>query len=408
MGEKLTTRIGLTASLTLLCSTAAASGFRIPEISTVGIGTSNALIANTDEVGAMPYNPAAMAFHEGATLNAGITRITYEPRVTPAVGTANDSSGEDTFLIPNLYFKAAGDNGRTFGLAINAPFGLETKWPVGTFGSFPAQDFAPELSRIKMLNINPNMAWKIDDTSSFAFGIDLYDLDELMFNTNGATIKGNGSGLGWNIGYQKKFNKLNLGVSYRSAVKVDAAGVLHAYSAAYGSNPPIAASATLEFPDMLQAGIYYQVTNSLGIELDVERTGWSSFDKLSVLDSTGTEQVSSTNNWKDTTAYRLGAIYQVTPKTKLLFGYSKDDSPQPDEYFSARVPDNNRQLYSIGVTHDYGSWTLEAAYMLVDVDDRTVNSSTAVNPADPNGTLAYNGKYETKSTLLGISASLKF
>ena len=108
---------------------------------------------------------------------------------------------------------------------------------------------------------------------------------------------------------------------------------------------------------------------------------------------------------------RLGAIYAINEKTNLLLGYSFDETGQPDEYFSARVPDNERQLFSIGMTHDYGGWSLEAGYMYVMLDDRTVNSGTAYVPgvtADANGTDAYNGTYEATVHLLSIGLSTKF
>lgn len=415
MGEqfnysRLSRSILLATGLTLAGSHAMASGFRIPEISTVGTATSNALVANTTETGALAYNPAAMSFHDANSINAGITRITYEPEVTPDNGTATGSTGEDTFWIPNAYFMVDGHDNMSFGLAINAPFGLETEWPAGTFlgfgGTSTNQGYAPEMSRIKMFNINPNLAWQIDDSSSFAFGINYYDLDELVFNTHGADIKGRGSNLGWNIAYQNKIDdQLTFGASYRSAVEVDVSGYLQ-----QTGNPPIAARATLEFPDIFQAGVHYQVNDQFGVELDVERTGWSSFDKISVVGGTGSELTSSTNNWDDTWAYRLGTIYQMNPKTKLMFGYSYDETPQPDEYFSARVPDDDRQLFSLGMTHDFGDWNLELAYMLVDVDDRDVNSSTAYggDGTEPNGTDAYNGTYETDSDLISVGVSMQF
>ena len=95
-----------------------------------------------------------------------------------------------------------------------------------------------------------------------------------------------------------------------------------------------------------------------------------------------------------------------------MFGYSYDESPQPDSNFSARVPDADRQLLSIGASHTFGgSWTLQYAYMHVMVDDRTVNSSTPYIPGttpDPNGTTAYNGKYESKVDIIGLSISKTF
>ncbi|MDZ7663438.1 OmpP1/FadL family transporter [Thiohalophilus sp.] len=407
--SRLSRAVLLGTGLTLIGSHALASGFRIPEVSTVGTATSNALVANTRETGALAYNPAAMSFHDANAINAGLTRITYEPSVDPDNGTATGSTGEDVFLIPNAYFMVDGHDNLSFGLAINVPFGLETKWPAGTFAGFSdigAGAAEPELSRIKMFNINPNIAWKIDETSSFAVGLDYYDLDELVFNTHGAELKGRGGDLGWNIAYQKKLDKLTFGASYRSAVEVDVSGVFIA-PPGFGF-PPMAARATLEFPDMLQAGVHYQVTDSFGVELDVERTGWSSFDTIKVVNSNGDELTSSTNDWDDTWAYRLGAIYQMNAKTRLMFGYAADETPQPDEHFSARVPDNDRQLYSLGMTHDFGNWNLELAYMLVDVDDREVNSSDPYAGTEANGTDAYNGTYQSDSDLISVGMSMEF
>ena len=402
-------RISLLAAAlttTLGISSAQASGFRIPEISVLGIGTSNALVANTDELGALPYNPANMAFHEENGLVAGLTYIGYDLKVDTTVqgGGSFDSTGDDTFWVPNLYVMAPGYGKVSFGIGVNSPFGLETGWSEATFPSFsafppPADTAGPAVSRIEMINFNPNIAYQFNTTTSLAFGVDYYQLRDIMLNTQGAKIEGTGQDFGWNIGFTKKFDKWNLGLSYRSSVEVDINGTL---------NDTVGANSSVEFPDMLQIGAFYQASDKWGIELDVERTGWSSFDKLVISAPAAGQTITSTNNWDDTWALRLGAIYAMNEKTNLLLGYSYDETGQPDQYFSARVPDNDRQLFSVGVTHDYAGWTLEASYMYVMVDDRTFNTATAPNPADPNGTSLYNGTYESSVNLLGIGLSTKF
>jgi len=385
-------------------SSAQASGFRIPEVSVLGIGTSNALVANTDELGALPYNPANMAFHDENGLVAGLTYIGYDAKVDTTVqgGGSFDSTGKDTFWVPNLYVMAPGYGKVSFGIGVNSPFGLETGWSAATFPNFGAAvAAAPATSRIQMININPNIAYQFNDTTSLAFGVDYYDLRDIMLNTQAFKIEGTGQDFGWNIGFTKKFDKWNLGFSYRSSVEVGINGTL---------NDAAPATSSVEFPDMLQLGAYFQASDKWGIELDVERTGWSSFDKL-VISTPVAPDIVSVNNWDDTWAVRLGAIYAINEKTNLLLGYSYDETGQPDEYFSARVPDNDRQLLSVGMTHDFAGWTLEASYMYVMVDDRTINSSTAYVPgvtADANGTDAYNGTYESSVNLLGIGLSTKF
>jgi long-chain fatty acid transport protein len=393
-------------TITAGISSVHAAGFRLPEVSVVGIGTSNALVANTDELGALPYNPASMAFHDKNGLVTGVTYIGYDLKVDTAVqgGGSFDSTGDDTFWVPNLYVMAPGYGKVSFGLGINVPFGLETGWSTTTFPNFgpAAVAAAPTVSRIQMLNINPNIAYEINSTTSFAIGVDLYQLRDLMFNTQALKLEGTGQGFGWNIGFTKKLDNWNLGLSYRSSVKVDVNGVV---------NDTIGATSSVEFPDMLQFGAYYQATDKWGIELDVERTGWSSFDTLVISIPAAGQTITSTNNWDDTWAMRLGAIYAINENTNLLLGYSFDETGQPDEHFSARVPDNERQLFSIGMTHDYSGWTLEASYMYVLLDDRTVNSSNPYVPGvttDANGTDAYNGTYESSVHLVGIGLSTKF
>ena len=406
----------LLVAISIACmNTATAAGFRIPEISAVGTGTSNALVANDTEVGAISYNPAAMSFHSGKALNIGVQNINYDLDVT--TDTNHDSNGEDTFFVPNLIFMAEGTNGKSFGLIVNAPFGLETGWEAGTFPVFtaigaPFSGLEPELSRIKMVNVNPNMAFKIDETSSFAFGLNHYNLMDLVFNTQAVDINGGGSGFGFNLGYLKKVGDWNFGLSYRSSVTVDLKGSMN-LSALGGA--PLAAFAEVEFPDLLQVGASYKVNDALTVELDIENTGWSSFDEIKIKSSDGITRVSSINNWDDTTSYRFGVIYQLNPKTKLLFGYSADETPQPDDYFSARVPDNDRTLTSIGFTYDINKdMTIEASYMNVDIDGRKINepagtyASGLPGNTDPNGTDAFNGEYDAGATVLAFGLTMKF
>jgi len=408
-----------------------AAGFRLPEVSVLGVGTSNAMVANTNELGALPYNPANMAFHDTNGLVAGVTYIGYDLKVDTTVqggtGGQYDSTGDDSFYVPNIYAMAPGYGKWSFGIGINAPFGLETSWQAGTFANFKnvadiialvdpqqaavIQSSEPELSRIEMLNFNPNFAYKFNDTTSVAVGIDFYDLRDLRFNTQGLKVSGSGTGLGWNVGFTKKLGNVNLGLSYRSSVDTDISGVVDA--SALGA-PPLTATTSTEFPDMLQFGAYWQATDKLGVELDAEYTGWSSFDKIEI-SWPGPIPLTSTNNWQDTWAVRLGGIYAITPKTKLLLGYSFDETAQTQEYFSARVPDNERQLFSIGLTHAFAGWTLEAAYMYVDIDDRTYNADvtyleqvTVNNSLEANGTDAYDGKYESSVNLISIGLSTRF
>ncbi len=394
--------------ISLLSLQTHASGFRIPEISTAGMGLSNALVANKDEVGAMAYNPAVMAFHEGHTLQVGATTIGYNLSASPSGGNKTDSATKDTFFVPNLFFSAQTSEKVTFGLAMNSPFGLETRWPNETFPAFSGavDGLEPEHSKINMINVNPSVAIKLDNKTSVAMGVMFYDINSLVFSSQAVKITGSGNGYGWNLAMLHTTKNWDFGLSYKSSVNTSLAGSFTSSAA------PLPANSSVEFPDMLQIGLLYRATDRFNVEFDIDRTGWSSFDKIVIIYQTtsGPNSSTSTNNWKDVLAYRLGATYEISDNTRLRFGYSLDDTPQSDANFSARIPGNDRQLFSIGVGHDFAGWTLDASYMRVEVKDRTISSSLIypTTGTDPNGTSAYNGTYQSDINLLGLSLSTTF
>lgn len=378
---------------------AQASGFRIPEVSTAGLGTSNALVANPKEVGALPYNPAAMAFHEGTNLSAGLAIIEPSTTVTNSTG-SHDSDPSTPFYVPNAYMMGHINPDLTWGVGVTAPFGLQTKWSPGTFPFGPLGPLQPTFSKIEMLNINPNIAYKIGDIS-IAGGLDYYFVNDVNLNTVAADINGDGSDIGYNVAALFSTGAWSFGASYRSAVSVDIDGKVNTTDA----------ETAVDFPWMLQIGARYQANEKLAVEFDIDRTGWSEFDQIVIRSkATGGIIATSTNNWDDASAYRIGATYDLQPNTQLRFGYAFDETPQPDSNFSPRVPDNDRHLLSFGVAQKLNGWTLEAGYMYAMVDERTVSSTTPLtSPAqDPNGTAVYNGEYETDIHLLAIGVSTKF
>lgn len=386
--------------LSIFSPNALASGFRIPELSVTGLGTANALVANTQELGALPYNPAAMGFHEDHNLVTGFVYIDPTQHVTPSNGTPADNIGKSSFLVPNFYYMADIKNTPwKWGLGVNAPFGLEVKWPQNTFGSISSPTLEPALSKIEMININPNFVYKKDNTS-IAFGIDYYDVMEVALNSYTTTITGTGDGYGWNVAVLQINGPLSLGLSYRSSVDTDITGSLN--------TTPVTTS--IEFPAILQFGGRYEFSNTWAVEFDIDRTYWKSFDVVDIKNTSGTTLTTSTNNWTNATAYRLGFTHQLSPKTRLRFGYTLDKTPQGDDRYSARIPDADRQLYSVGVTHNFENWQLDAGYMYVKFDDRTYNTSVPFGTygTETNGTSVFNGTYESDAHLLGIGFTAKF
>jgi len=399
-------------TLCIPASMSYASGFRLPEASIAGLGTANALVANHKDRGAIAYNPAAMSFHTGSNLLAGLLAVDPNISVKTTSG-SHDSDGASPVFVPSLHFQRQVDTQLTYGVSLSAPFGLETKWKQGTFPSFsvspPLTALEPKLSRIKMINLNPNIAYKLQDNASLAFGVDYYYVDETALNTQAVEMGGDGSGWGWNIAALYALDAWSFGLSYRSSVEVDIDGKVAT------SSSSSSASTALEFPSMLQVGARYQANEKLAVEFDIERTGWSSFDEIIIKHSNpavSANPIVNDNSWEDVNAYRVGLTYQLSQTTELRFGYTFDENPQPDENFSARVPDADRQLFSIGAKHSLSGLDLEWGLMYAVWDDRTINSSTPFPASqtnlDANGTAAYNGNYESNAILVGIGIQKAF
>jgi long-chain fatty acid transport protein len=358
-----------------------------------------------------------MAFQKEGQLVVGATSIHPDISVSPQLGMASDSQGKDHILVPTLFATKHINSDWSWGVGVNAPFGLETKWEAGTFGTFALGGAAvaalePEHSKIKMLNINPNVSYQINANTSLAVGIDNYRVLDLIFNTQAIKISGDGQDYGWNIGVLHAETNWSLGISYRSSVKVDLDGTVDATAAGASTSD---AKAKVEFPGLLQIGGRYKVDDKLALELDIEKTGWNSFDTIEIEHSAGIPSpISSTNDWKNAMAYRLGGTYELSPANQLRLGYSLDETPGNDNFFSARVPGNDRQTLSLGLAHKRADWTIELAYMYVKADDRKINSSTSFlagvggGNTDPNGTDAFNGTYKLTAHIFGLGVNTQF
>ncbi|EGV51795.1 OmpP1/FadL family transporter [Candidatus Endoriftia persephone] len=395
----------------------AASGFAVPELSVAGLATSNAMVANHKELGALPYNPSAMAFHEGSSVSFGALLIKPGLSVTTGNGTF-DSDGNGLVAVPSISAHHTLTENWSIGLAVNAPFGLETDWSSSTFiqsaqnpGGYAPGTSMPTRSKLEIVDFSPALAYKLNDNASLAAGVDLYWLKKVIFNSkvnDGAsfpdvTLEGDGRGVGFHLSGLYVAGDWSFGGSYHTSSDIPVEGQIQSPTGNSDANT------SLEVPSRLQLGIRHQTTKKLALEFDFTRTGWSSFDSIIVKDSTySTTLMTSENKWKDVNAYRIGGTYDLTQATQLRAGYTFDETPQGDERFSVRVPDADRHLFSIGVGHSFDNdWLLDVGYMYVKFDERTLNQP-APTGTELNGTSVVNGTYDSDVHLFGISINRVF
>jgi len=85
-----------------------------------------------------------------------------------------------------------------------------------------------------------------------------------------------------------------------------------------------------------------------------------------------------------------------------------------EDHFSARAPDNDRHLFSLGLGQDLGQgWALDLGYMYVEFEDRNYRGSTTYTSVadlgkDVNGTDEIAGKYKAHAHLFTLEVRKTF
>ena len=418
------------AASTLLVFTtgpALAGGFRIPESGAKAMGLGNAFVGQADDPSAVQFNPAGLTQLEGYRIMYGATSITTANDYKN--GEAESSAEKGNYLVPFFYYtnhlEDLGDGNWWFGLSMTSPFGLGTEWDVSTFEYIATQ------TKLKMLKLNPVMAYKVSDRFSLGFGIDYYEVLEGSFqNAMAMTVgdlgggwfkfdqklKGDGTGFGFNVGgLYEVSEKVQLGFAYRTGVEVDLEGHL----TLTGVTTPVPVEvkadgkATLNIPATAAVGVHYGISDAWKVNLDLDWTEWSAYDELPIKTDLGDSVVEK--DYEDTITYRIGVDYMLNENWSLRGGFLMEEMPVPEETYDPRLPDGDRTGYSVGFGYEKDRLTVDFAYMLVLLDKTSISNDIDQNPSyniaptlvgDPAQTV--DGDYEGDITLIGFSVGFAF
>jgi long-chain fatty acid transport protein len=393
-----------------------ASGFMLPESSVAGIGTANAMVANPSARGAFPYNAAAMGFHDSSSIAVGTYFISPSFSVDTATG-SHDSQGADWLTIPMIQAALKLDDRWRLGFGVTTPFGLETRWQDGTFpavsgtrtvGGYQVPLGHPTSSKLEIVDFSPTATYRVNDDLSLSAGLDLYWAKTAKLDSTLGALKGDGQGLGFNLGALYRQGPWSFGAAFRSSATLTLEGDFTPKSQVLVALGRLArgqsAELDLDLPWRLQVGARYAFDQRLAVEFDISRTGWSEFNDLKITGKrSGALIFSDQNDWDDANAYRLGLTYRASEQTELRFGYTYDETGQGDDHFSARVPDNDRHLFSLGLAQSLGQGlSLEAAYMYVMAEERDYRGARNYAGGDINGTTALAGDYSMDAHLIGL------
>lgn len=360
------------------------------------------------------FNPGGLCmldtgWQAGAGLSLLFPRTLYqEPQ--PGVYNVYMEPNTGTPLHAYVSFRPQKMERLAFGLGLYTPYGSRAEWPSDWKGQFIIRSIS-----LKTFYIQPTVACKITDWLSagagFVYATGNFSLEkgvpvqDSLGRYGSAALEGDASGFGWNAGLAARFGEhWTFGVSMRSGVNVEVASG----SADFTVPPALAEyfpdgtfSTRLGLPSTISAGAGYSM-GPWKFALDVNRTGWSSYDSLRIDFAENTdklEDVHSARLYKDVYTIRGGAEYTCKENWQFRGGVYYDQTPVQDGYLTPETPDMNRIGLTAGISYaPLPLLTIHATGLYSQGRPRT----------DTNIETGFSGKFSTKAVAAGIGLGVKF
>jgi len=366
--------------------------------------------------------------------SAGLAVIAPSFKFTDNGSSVGRLAGADTggdagrnAYVPNAYLSWAIDSNLSVGAGFSAPFGLKTEYNAPWLGSAQSNSFD-----VKTYNINPSLAYRVNDAVSLGAGISWQRLEAeykravavgivgvpqtAVLPASALTATISGESTGWNVGALFTVSPdSKVGVSYRSTVEYDLKGdisVPGVLSAAGTSG----AKASLKLPDTFILSGTHRLSNTWELLGDLAFTGWSSIPKLDLVRTTATTSQavgavaqSLVTDFRDTWRVALGANYQYAADLVLKAGVAYDQTPVKGA--STRLvslPDNDRTQLSAGAQWNLGAaGTLDVGIAYLMIDKSSIdNNQISANPTQNRGRVT--GSYDGSAWILGAQYSVPF
>lgn len=395
-----------------LYGTASASGFQLLEQNASGLGNAYAgSAAVAEDASTIYFNPAGMTKLQDREVSVGLNAIrpsykfTNNGTTNPAAfggGAATGGNGGDAGdwgYVPNGYMSWALSKDLYVGVGIGAPFGLKTEYDRNWVGRYQSIKFD-----IKTLNINPSVAYRLNDKVSVGFGLNWqkFDAEYVRQGAPGAlvTLNAKDSAWGWNAGALFQLSPATrLGVSYRSDIKYKLEGDIATAIPGGAGN----VTADLKTPDTFILSLTHALNDRWDLLGDLSWTGWGKIPKLDIVRTSGAVAQTLDTDFRNTWRAALGATYKYSDAWKLKFGVAYDQSPVKDAERLTSLPDNNRIWLSVGAQFAPSKTSrLDVGYAHLFVKDSQINNNQ--NPVQG----VVKGNYEADANILGVQYSMSF
>lgn len=441
INQRLLAKLVILGATALLPGYAAAAGFALTEQSITGLGRAFAGgAAVAEDASTIFFNPAGLARLEDSELIVGGSLISLQADfdkqiAVDAIGQPlSGGEGGDVGKLggpPILYYASRINEDLTWGIGINAPFGLSTDNEPDSIFRYQAI-----YSNVAIVNINPTLTYQVDDVLSIGFGFNaqymrvklsnMVDYGAVCFgevdpitctslglfpqNADGyAEVEGDSIGYGVNFGILFDNDGTRVGLSYRSRISHELDG-----DARFESVPAIFAAqglfqnggieADFTTPELTSLSLAQDINDRWMFTADVTRTGWDTFQELRVrFDNPNQPDTIQPENWHSVYRASVGLDYKYSDTLTFRAGYAYDQTPVPDEFRTARLPDEDRTWLALGATWNWSPTTqITAGYAHLFLDDEI--------PFDQTGSMGDRivGTYEASADIAGVQLRYTF
>lgn len=340
-----------------------AAGFQLSEQSAIQMGRAMAGAGVVgDDLSAVHYNPAGMTLLSGTRMQATGTWVAVNLDYEGDSGQRENGRLKGQ-IIPAGFITHQINDSLWAGLGLTVPYGMGTEYGEGWEGKSRGTE-----SMILTFDINPNLAWKVNDKLSVGGGISLQYAKAKLGMGMGpmqANVKGDSWAWGWNVGVMfQPVETVRLGLAYRSNISHNADGHTTLNNVPVKTDNGLVLTnirsdmeVRIKTPDTITFSATWEATDALRLSGTARWSKWSNFHSLDVqnLDLAG-PQFSSTvveNNWDDTWFFSVGADYKLNGQWTIRGGVAYDQGPVENQYRMAVIPDTDRVWFSGGASYKY-------------------------------------------------------
>lgn len=410
---KLTIAAALCSSAIMCASTASAAGFQLTEQSVAGMGRAHAGAGIVgDDVSAIHFNPAGMTLLHGLQTTVAGTYVSLDIDYKGLNG-ARENGRDKPASIPAAFLSYQVNDSLWLGLAITSPYGMRIR-----YGSDWSENQRGISGSVTTVDINPNIAWKVNDYISIGGGVSALwthskiksglpakQTQALPAALGGGSLdiplggqfeyKGSDWMFTYNLGLMvSPTEDLRFGVSYRSSAHVTARGDYYIRGNAV-MNGEGDGKGRLQTPETVYISATWKPIQKLRLSGLARWANWKKFenmrfsmDNLSNLYATqgamdlaqsfppalaqgaiGAIQsklgnVNIENNWKAAWLFSLGADLDVTDQWTIRGGVALETDPIKQQNLrTALIPDTKRLWLTCGLSwKPTPKWQVDMAY----------------------------------------------